>query len=70
MSMEQSVECLAEVPVVLGENMLQCRFVHNNSHSPVPGFELGLPATNRLNYGMAYTLLAQFVTSKKNALLI
>jgi hypothetical protein len=32
MSVEQSVECLAEETEVLRENLHQCRFIHHKSH--------------------------------------
>jgi hypothetical protein len=39
MSVEQSVECLAEETEVLGENLLQCRFVYHKSDMTLPGLE-------------------------------
>jgi hypothetical protein len=47
MSVEQSVEWLAGETEVLGENLPQCRFIHNKSHmtypdlNPVPRCEAG-----------------------------
>jgi hypothetical protein len=32
MSVEQSVQYLAEETKILGENLPQCRFVHHKSH--------------------------------------
>jgi hypothetical protein len=32
MSVEQSVECLTGETKVLGETLLQCHFVHHNTH--------------------------------------
>jgi hypothetical protein len=40
MSVEQSVECLAEETEILGENLPQCRFVHHKSHMAQPGLQL------------------------------
>jgi hypothetical protein len=46
-SVEQLVECeLTGETEVLGENLLQCDFVH-------PGRNGGKPVTNRLSYGTA-----------------
>jgi hypothetical protein len=55
MSVEQSVEWVAGETEVLGENLLQCRFVH---HKPQmnPGRRGEKPGTNRLNYSKAKTL--------------
>jgi hypothetical protein len=41
MSVEQSVELVAEETDVLGENLPQCRFVHHKSHMTWPGLEPG-----------------------------
>jgi hypothetical protein len=54
MSLEQSVECeLVGETEVLGENLPHCYFVHHKSYTTWPG----KPATNRLSYGMAWSLL-------------
>jgi hypothetical protein len=54
MMMEKLVERLAGGTEVLGENLLQCRFVHRKPHM-LSGCEPGPPrwksATNRLSYG-------------------
>jgi hypothetical protein len=48
---------LAGETEVLGENLLQRRFVHHKSHLPDPGANQGCrggkPATNGLSYGAA-----------------
>jgi hypothetical protein len=51
MMMEKLVEWLAGATEVLGENLPQCRFVHNKPHM-LPGREPGPP--DRLSYGTAY----------------
>jgi hypothetical protein len=43
MSVQQSAERLARETKVLGENMLQCRFVHHKSRMTWPGLERGPP---------------------------
>jgi hypothetical protein len=55
--MEKLVEFFAGETELLGENLLQCRFVHHKTHmmpghEPVPPGEK--PASNRLSYGTAY----------------
>jgi hypothetical protein len=49
---------LAGETEVLGENLPQCRFVHQKPHmlflDANPGRRGGKPATNSLSYGMAY----------------
>jgi hypothetical protein len=46
--MEKSVEWLAGETEVLGENLLQCRFVHHKPHMlPVREPGPGKPASNR-----------------------
>jgi hypothetical protein len=40
-SVEQSVECLTEETEVLGENLLQCHFVHHESHITSPVLKPG-----------------------------
>jgi hypothetical protein len=42
MMMEKLAERLAGETEVLGENLLQCRFVHHKPHM-LPGFEPGAP---------------------------
>jgi hypothetical protein len=56
MMMEKLVEWLAGETEVLGENLLQSRFVHHKPHmlpNANPRRRGGKPATNRLNYGTA-----------------
>jgi hypothetical protein len=43
MSVEQSVECLAGETAVLGENLIQFRFIHHKSHLILPGLEIAPP---------------------------
>jgi hypothetical protein len=56
-SVKQSVKWeLAGETDVLGENLLQCHFVHYKSHMTWGGTRasaVGKPATNRLSYGTA-----------------
>jgi hypothetical protein len=59
MMMEKLVEWwLAGETEVLGENLLQCRFVHHKPHmlcpDANPGRRGGKRATNRLSYSTAY----------------
>jgi hypothetical protein len=42
-SVEKSMEYLAEETKVLGGNLPQCRFVHHKSHMTSSGFELRPP---------------------------
>jgi hypothetical protein len=59
MNAEHSVEWeLAGETEVLGENLLQCHFLHQKSHMIWnPGRRGGKPATNRLCYGTAIRYL-------------
>jgi hypothetical protein len=62
MNVEQSVEWkLAGETEVIGENLPQCRFVHQNSTWPDLCWNQdrrgGKPATKRINYGTAAHLL-------------
>jgi hypothetical protein len=40
MNVKQSVEWLAGITEVLGENLPQSRFLHHKSHMTLPGLEL------------------------------
>jgi hypothetical protein len=55
MMMEKLEELLEGETEILGENLLQCRFVHHKPHmicpGANPGCRSGKPATNRLSYG-------------------
>jgi hypothetical protein len=57
MMMEKLLEWLAGETEVLGENLLQRRFVHHRPHmfcpDANPGSIGGKPGTNRLSYGTA-----------------
>jgi hypothetical protein len=54
MSVDKSVEWVAEETEVLGENVSQCHFAHHKSHMAWPWLELGPPRWEAGNYGTAY----------------
>jgi hypothetical protein len=61
MSVEQYVWWLARETEVLGENLVQCRFVRHKFHMAWPGLESGphggVPSTNSLSYGWAFLFI-------------
>jgi hypothetical protein len=58
MGVEQSVECLAGETEILGENLLQCRFVHHKSHMSWTGLESGL--RHGLRWNLTFTFKSSF----------
>jgi hypothetical protein len=54
MMMEKLVECLVVETEVLGENLLQCHFVHHKPHMLPRREPGGKPATNCLSYVTPY----------------
>jgi hypothetical protein len=58
MSVEQSVEWVAEETEVLEEDLRHCHFVRHKSHTTCPGSNPGRldekAATNRMSYSTAF----------------